>query len=85
MAKSLQDARKKLEDEFGQVRRHLDKIHDALDKVESAGPEDDLTGLLDALEKVVKEARDGGVLGSGAHGHSGPARSTWSSRRAEGC
>ncbi len=69
MAESLQEARKKLEDEFGQVRRHLDKIHDALDRVEAAGPEDDLTGLLDDLEKVVKEMRDGGVLGSGAHGH----------------
>ncbi len=69
MAKSLQEARKKLEDEFGQVRRHLDQIHTALDKVESAGPEDDLAGLLDALEKVVKEVRDGGVIGSWAHGH----------------
>lgn len=69
MAKSLQEARKRLEDEFGQVRRHLDRIHDALDKVEAAGPEDDLSGLLDDLEKVVKEVRDGGLIGSGAHGH----------------
>ena len=69
MAKSMDDARQKLEDEFGQVRRHLDKIHDALDRVEAAGPEDDLSGLLDDLEKVVKEVRDGGARGSGAHGH----------------
>ena len=69
MAKSLENARKKLEDEFGQVRRHLDKIHDALNRVEAAGPEDDLSSLLDDLEKVVKEVRDGGVVGSGAHGH----------------
>src|SRR6476619_4471328 len=46
MAKTLDEARKKLDDEYGQVRRHLQKIHDALDKVEKAGPEDDLHGLL---------------------------------------
>ena len=51
------------------MRRHLDKIHDALNRVEAAGPEDDLSGLLDHLESVVKEVRDGGTLGSGAHGH----------------
>jgi hypothetical protein len=69
MAKTLEEARKKLDDEFGPVRRHLQKIHDALDKVEKAGPEDDLHGLLKDLEKTVKEARDGGLLGSGSNGH----------------
>ena len=69
MAKSLEEARKKLDDEYGQVRRKLDEIHKALDKVEQAGPEDDLHGLLDDLEKRVKEVRDGGVMGSGANGH----------------
>ena len=66
---SLDDARKKLDDEFGQVRRKLDKIHEALGKVEAAGPEDDVHGLLGDLESVVKEVRDGGVVGSGANGH----------------
>ena len=69
MAKTLDEARKKLDDEFGQVRRHLQKIHDSLDKVEKAGPEDDLHDLLSDLEKSVKEARDGGLVGSGANGH----------------
>ena len=69
MAKSLEEARKKLDDEYGQVRRHLDDIHKVLDKVEKAGPEDNLHDLLDDLEKTVKEARDGGVVGSGANGH----------------
>jgi hypothetical protein len=69
MAMTLDEARKKLDDEYGQVRRHLQKIHDALDKVEQAGPEDDLHGLLDELEKTVKAVRDGGVIGSGANGH----------------
>jgi hypothetical protein len=69
MADDLASARKKLDDEFGQVRRHLAKIHEALDKLEAAGPEDDLHGLLKDLEQTVKEARDGGVIGSGANGH----------------
>jgi len=69
MATSLEEARKRLDDEFGQVRRKLDKIRDALDKVEKAGPEDDLHDLLQDLEKTVKEVRDGGVVGSGANGH----------------
>ena len=66
---SLDQARKRLDDEFGQVRRKLDKIHAALDKVEAAGPEDDLHGLLADLESTVKEVRDGGIVGSGANGH----------------
>jgi hypothetical protein len=66
---SLDEARKRLDDEFGQVRRKFDKIHAALDKVEAAGPEDDLHGLLHDLESTVKEVRDGGVVGSGANGH----------------
>jgi hypothetical protein len=66
---SLEEARKNLDDEFGQVRRKLDKIHKALEKVEAAGPEDDLHGLLADLESTVKEVRDGGVVGSGANGH----------------
>jgi hypothetical protein len=66
---SLAEARKRLDDEYGQVRRKLDKIHAALDKVEAAGPEDDIHGLLADLESAVKEVRDGGIVGSGANGH----------------
>jgi hypothetical protein len=69
MAKSLEEARKKLDDEYGQVRRHLDNIHQALNKVEAAGPEDDLFELLDKLESAVKEVRTGGLIGHGAKGH----------------
>jgi len=69
MAEGLEDARRKLDDEYGQVRRHLDKIHAALDRVDAAGPEDDLYDLLKDLEDVVKEVRTGGVVGSGAKGH----------------
>lgn len=65
----LDDARKKLDDEFGQVRRKLGKIHKQLDRVEAAGPEDNLHDLLKDLEDAVKDVRDGGVIGSGANGH----------------
>jgi hypothetical protein len=65
----LEEARKRLDDEFGQVRRKLDKIRAGLEKVEAAGPEDDLHDLLADLESTVKEVRDGGVVGSGANGH----------------
>ena len=67
--KGLEDARRRLDDEYGQVRRHLDKIHKALDKVDRAGPEDDLYEALEELEDVVKEVRTGGLVGSGAKGH----------------
>lgn len=69
MGQSLDEARRRLDDEFGQVRRRLDKIHKALDKVEEAGPEDDLHDLLEKLEDEVKEVRTGGMVGSGANGH----------------
>jgi len=69
MAEGLEEARRKLDDEYGQVRRHLDKVHAALDRVDAAGPEDDLYDLLKDLEDVVKEVRSGGVVGSGAKGH----------------
>jgi hypothetical protein len=69
MAKTLEDAKKKLDDEYGQTRRKFDKIHTAFDRVITAGPEDDLYDRLKELEKVVKEVRDGGVVGSGANGH----------------
>jgi hypothetical protein len=68
-ADNLEEARRRLEDEFGQVRRHLDRIWEAMREVERAGPEDDLYELLGRLEDRVKEVRTGGVVGSGAHGH----------------
>jgi len=69
LAEGLEEARRRLDDEYGQVRRHLDKNHAALDRVDAAGPEDDLHDLLKDLEDVVKEVRSGGVVGSGARGH----------------
>ena len=64
MAETVEEAKKKLDDEYGQVRRKFDKIHTAFDRVISAGPEDDVYDRLKDLEKVVKEVREGGVVGS---------------------
>ena len=69
MGQGLEEARKRLDEEYGQVRRRLDTIHEALDKVEEAGPEEDLYDLLGNLEDAVKEVRTGGLVGSGAKGH----------------
>jgi hypothetical protein len=69
MAKTLEEARRELDNEFEQYRDRLKKIHKKLDEVEKAGPEDDLFGKLEELEDTVKEARTGGMVGSGAKGH----------------
>lgn len=69
MADDLDEARRELDKEFADVRKDLRKIHDALNDVEAAGPEDDVSALLERLEDVVKEARTGGMLGGGAKGH----------------
>ena len=62
-------AETELEKEYEQVRKRLDKVRNAFADVEHAGPEDDLFGMLEELEKQVHEACTGGVVGSGAHGH----------------
>jgi hypothetical protein len=69
MADDLENAKKRLDDEYGQVRRRLDDIHDRFDKLISAQPEDDLRGLLKDLEKRVRKIRTGGLFRPGANGH----------------
>ena len=69
MADDLHDARKELDDEFEQLRKRLDDIHEALAKVDRAGPLDDVVRLLEDLEDTVKQVRTGGALGGGAKGH----------------
>jgi predicted site-specific integrase-resolvase len=68
-AKSVAEAKQRLDDEYGQFRRHLDSIHDAFDKVVSANADDDIYERVQKLEKTVKEVRDGGIVGSGLNGH----------------
>jgi len=69
MPDDLEKAKKRLDDEYGQVRRRLDDIHDRFDKLISAQPEDDLRGLLKDLEKRVRKIRSGGLFRHGANGH----------------
>ena len=67
--KSVEEAKKRLDDEYGQFRRHIDTVHDALDQVVSANATDDIYERVKKLEKAVKEMRDGGIVGSGLNGH----------------
>jgi hypothetical protein len=70
MADDIEKAKKRLDDEYGQVRRRFDEIHERFDRVTTAQPGDDLEGLLKDLEDKVKEVRTGGVLRHGANGYS---------------
>lgn len=65
----LEKAKKRLDDEYGQVRRRFDEIHEKFDRVATAQPGDDLEGLLKDLEDKVKEVRTGGMLRHGANGY----------------
>ena len=69
MAKSVEDAKKRLDDEYGQVRRRFDEIHEKFDRVTTAHAGDDLEGLLKELEDKVQEVRTGGKLRPGANGY----------------
>jgi hypothetical protein len=69
MAKDLTEARKELEDEYSNFRKHLGEIEVAWRAVSDANVESDIVGLLEHLEEVTKKARTGGVLGSGANDH----------------
>ena len=67
--RELTEARQKLDKEFREVRESLGKVHIAYNEVMDPGPTDNLHDLLAELEKQVKAARDGGIIGSGANDH----------------
>ncbi len=69
MSDDVEKAREKLEKEYSSVQESLGEVHVAFDAVRNAGAEDDISGLLEELEKKVKDARTGGVVGSGANSH----------------
>jgi hypothetical protein len=69
MAKGLEEARKELEEEYANVRKHLGEIEMAWRAVSDSNVESDIVGLLETLEDVTKKVRTGGVLGSGANDH----------------
>ena len=66
---NLADARKDLDKEYAHVRELLADVEQAFESVMKAGPEDNVSQLLEALEGAVHKARTGGLVGSGAHGH----------------
>jgi hypothetical protein len=69
MDTQLEDARKDLDKQFAQLRKNIDALREGLDKISAAGPEDDISSLLDDFQDMVKKVRTGGLLGSGAKGH----------------
>jgi uncharacterized protein YeaO (DUF488 family) len=69
MADNLADARKELEKEYAQARESFGSLEQALQALLKAGPEDDISGMLEKLEERAHKARTGGIVGSGAHGH----------------
>ena len=69
MADDLAHWKKRLDDEYGQVTRRYDDIHERFDKVANAGSEDDLFDRLKQLEKRVKKIRTGGWFRPGARQH----------------
>lgn len=68
-AQALAKAREKLDKEYAEVRKSLGDVHIAYEAVTQATAEDNLHDLLKTLEKAAKEARDGGIIGSGANDH----------------
>lgn len=68
-ADNLAEARKELEKEYAQTRESFAKIEEDVAKLLKAGPEDDISHLLEELEDRVHKARTGGTFGSGANGH----------------
>ncbi len=59
----------KVEKEFIEVQESLGNVHVAYNAVLNAAAGDNVHDLLAELEKEVKAARDGGVIGSGANDH----------------
>lgn len=76
MAKNLEDARKELDEEFSQHRDRMGEVHRRLADVERLGPTDDIHRAMERLLDAVKEATNGGLVGSGAKGHR-DAREDW--------
>ncbi len=69
MAKTIEEARQELDEEYRKVREDLEEVRMAMIAVDQAGPEDDLYERLERLEKVAGSVRTGGLVGSGAKGH----------------
>lgn len=72
----LEKATEELNEAYEKVREDLGRVFVAFEDLRNAGATDDVHGLLDRLEEVIKDVRTGGVIGSGAHSHR-RARDRW--------
>lgn len=67
MADDLDKLQKRLEDEYGQITRRFDEIHDAMDSLSNGKPGDDMKKLLKNVEKQARQVRTGGLFRPGAN------------------
>jgi hypothetical protein len=67
MADDLDHWKKRLDDEYGQITRRFNEIHERFDRVVHAQPGDNLRKLLKDLEKRVKKIRTGGLFRPGTN------------------
>ncbi len=65
----IDEARQKLEAEHAEVMESLGDVWVRVEAIKASTPTDNVHDLLRELEKAVKDARDGGVVGSGANDH----------------
>ena len=72
----LEEATEELHESYQRVREDLGRVFVAFEDLRNAGATDDVHGLLDRLEDVIKDVRTGGVFGSGANSHR-RARERW--------
>lgn len=72
----LDEATDELTEAYEKVREDLGRVFVAFDDLRAAKATDDIHGLLDTLEDVIKDVKTGGLVGSGAHRHR-RARDRW--------
>lgn len=65
----IDEALQKLEAEHVEVMESLGDVWVKVEAIKVSTPTDNVHDLLKDLEKAVKDARDGGVVGSGANDH----------------
>jgi len=61
----IEEARQKLEAEHAEVMESLGDVWVRVEAIRASKPTDNVHDLLKELEGAVKEARDGGMIGSG--------------------
>lgn len=66
---NIEEARQKLESEHAEVMESLGDVWVKVEAIKASKPTDNVHDLLKDLEDAVKEARDGGVIGSGSNDH----------------